>query len=235
MKFARLALIFCVPPATSAACGTAGSLDIRDIADLPLVEVPASAGQTDSMAVMVSGDGGWASLDKQVSEVLAGKGIPVVGLNSLKYYWQPRPPEASALALARIVRHYPAKWQKSRVLLIGYSRGADVLPFMASRLPEDLMSQVTLIALLGPATSATFEFHVSDWLHNQQSITSPLQPEIEKLRGKAILCVYGDNETDTVCPLLPAGLAILDKRPGAQHFGGTYRSIAERIVTEAAD
>ena len=36
-----------------------------------------------------------------------------------------------------------------KVVLIGYSLGADVLPFMASRLKPDLVNRVVLIALLG--------------------------------------------------------------------------------------
>jgi type IV secretory pathway VirJ component len=229
--FLVTSLAYSAGPTEAPDAGT--SDNISSITDLPLVEVPASAGQTNIMAVMVSGDGGWASLVEQVAGVLASNGIPVVGLNSLKYYWQPHSPDESAQALTRILRHYLAEWGKTRILLIGYSRGADVLPFMASRLAEDLASRVDLIALLGPATTITFQFRVSDWLVKQRSDGLPVQPEIEKLRGKTILCIYGVDESDTVCPQLPAGLAILDKRPGAHHFNADYQSVADRIVTEA--
>jgi type IV secretory pathway VirJ component len=207
---------------------------VPSVADLPVVEVPATTGRSDALAFVASGDGGWAGLDRQVAGVLADKGIPVVGLDTLRYYWQPRSPEESAQALERILRHYLAKWQKKRVLLIGYSRGADVLPFMASRLPEDLAKRVDLIALLGPAPGITFEFHYTDWISSApRGSTRPVQPEIEKLRGKKILCVYGADESDSVCRRLPPGLALLDERPGGHHFGGDYRAIADRILAEA--
>jgi len=203
------------------------------VADLPVVEVPATAGHSDALAFMASGDGGWASLDKQVADVLAGQGIPVIGLDTLQYYWQPRPPEESARALERILRHYLAKWRKERVLLMGYSRGADVLPFMASRLPEDLSQRVDLIVLLGPEPVITFEFHYTDWISAlPRGNSQPVQPEIEKLRGKKLLCVYGADEADSVCPRLPPGLAHLDRLPGGHHFGGDYRAIADRILAE---
>jgi len=204
------------------------------VADLPVVEVPATAGRSEALAFIASGDGGWASLDKQVAGVLAGKGVPVIGLDTLQYYWQPRSPEESARALERILRHYLAKWQKERVILIGYSRGADVLPFMASRLPEDLAARIDLIALLGPGPEISFEFHYTDWISTKpRGNTQPVQPEVEKLRGKKLLCVYGADETDSVCPRLPAGFARLDERPGGHHFGGDYRAIADRILAEA--
>jgi type IV secretory pathway VirJ component len=60
-----------------------------------------------------------------------------------------------------------------------------------------------------------------------------VQPEIEKLRGHRILCVCGKDETDSVCPRLPAHLAVVDERPGGHHFDGDYQGIAARILKEA--
>ena len=62
-----------------------------------MIEVPAAPGATatDSFAIVMSGDGGWAGLDKDVAQALSAHGIPVVGLDSLRYFWSPRTPEAS--------------------------------------------------------------------------------------------------------------------------------------------
>ena len=219
------------PSGTAAPVGPSGA---PGVADLPLVEVPATAGHSDLLAFVASGDGGWASLDREVATVLAGEGVPVVGLDTLQYYWQPRSPDESGRALERILRYYLEKWRKERALLIGYSRGADVLPFMASRLPEDLAKRVALIALLGPGPSINFEFHYTDWISSvPRGKTWPVQPEVEKLRGMKLLCVYGADESDSICPRLPPGLARLDRRPGGHHFGGDYRAIADRILAEA--
>jgi len=203
------------------------------VSDLPVVEVPAHADGSDTLAFIASGDGGWASLDRQIAGVFTARGIPVVGLDTLRYYWQPRTPADSARALERILRHYLATWRKERVLLVGYSRGAGVLPFMITRLPADLRARVDVIALLGPERAIGFEFHYTDWIEPPRGDTTPLQPEIEKLRGEKILCVYGADETDSVCPHLPAGLAHLDRRPGGHHFDGDYAAIATRILAEA--
>ena len=128
-----------VKPATAPANAAKG---IPLVNDLPLVEVPAK-GPGKALAVMISGDGGWAGIDKDVSQALAAKGIPVVGWNSLQYFWTARKPDAAARDLERILRRYLAVWGKQEVLLIGYSFGADVLPFFASRLPADLLGAGT--------------------------------------------------------------------------------------------
>ena len=114
--------------------------------------------------MIVSGDGGWAEIDKDVSAGLAGAGVPVAGWNSLDYYWTPRTPEAASADLSRIVGHYSRFWGKPRVLLIGYSFGADVLPFLVNRLSTESRAQVAGVSLLGLSDTAAFEFHLSSWL-----------------------------------------------------------------------
>jgi type IV secretory pathway VirJ component len=110
-------------------------------------------------------------------------------LNSLEYLWKGRTPDQAGSDLTRILRHYLKAWNVSRVLLVGYSKGADVLPFMASRLPPDLRSRVKLVALLGLSHRAGFEFHFADLLGGR-STGRPTVPEIRRLRGIRLLCVW---------------------------------------------
>src|SRR5262249_42736747 len=155
----------------------------QELGNLPVVEVPAK-GTGDALALFVSGDGGWAEIDRSVAGALAAKGMPVVGLNSLKYFWSTRTPESTAADAARILRYYLAAWKKEKVVLIGSSFGADVLPAVANRLPPDLQERLRLIALIGPSHTATFEFHVGDWLGIGGDKGLPVAPEVKKLQGK---------------------------------------------------
>src|SRR5581483_381326 len=204
----------------------------ENVEDLPLVEVHASGIPKREMAVLLSGDGGWAGIDRDVGGALAHAGMPVVGWNSLQYYWHKKTPEQATADLERILRHYLAAWHADRVVLAGYSFGADVLPFLVSRLPPDLRAKVALVVLLGPSPGATFEFHVSDWLGGGGE-EQPTLPEVEKLRGTSILCVYGEQESDSLCPKLPPGLAKPLATAGAHHFGGDYERLAQAILQAA--
>jgi type IV secretory pathway VirJ component len=225
-----------VPSAVAAANpGTPASRGgVPAVNDLPLVEVPVKSGAASAlMAVVVSGDGGWAGLDKEVAGALSTKGIPVVGVNSLQYFWSARTPEGIAKDLDRILRHYMATWNRQEVMLIGYSLGADVLPFAASRLPADLLGRVKVIALLGPSTKAAFEFHVTDWLGGG-SEGQPVLPEVKKLGGRPpVLCLHGSKESDSLCPSLTAAQGKSVVLPGAHHFGGDYEAVANLILKEA--
>lgn len=204
------------------------------LGDLPVIEVPAEHPKGDAFAVILSGDGGWVSIDKDIGHQLAASGVPVVGFDSLRYFWSPRKPAGMAGDLDKIMQHYLNAWHKSKVLLIGYSRGADVLPFMVSRLSPDLQKRVTLVGLLGPSLETSFEFHVSDWLMDASHDTDQsVGAEVHKLGDLAILCVYGSDETDTLCPKLNSMKNVKTlKTEGGHHFGGDYTRLANLIMQQ---
>ena len=207
----------------------APAVAVSAVRDLPLHEV-AAQGQSDTFAVLLTGDGGWAGLDQGLAERLAARGVPVVGFNSLKYFWTERTPEEAATAVAKVIRNYLGEWRKQRVILIGYSFGADVLPFIVNRLPDDVHKQVASINLLGLSTAATFEIHVTDWIPGNRPKGQPVEPELSKISGLPVLCLYGASEKDGLCPKLSAQRVTREQVGGGHHFGGDYAMLAERIL-----
>jgi len=203
---------------------------IKSIGDLPVVEVSAVPPEKDLLAVIISGDGGWAGIDRELAKAFSEDGIKVVGLNSLRYFWKKKTPEKAGQDLARILEAYLAKWGKSKAILVGYSRGADVLPFMANRLPGVLMDRVSIIALVGLEPKVTFEIHAVDLIFSYNRDALPVKPEVENIKGKKILCFYGEKESDSLCQDLKPDIATLIEMKGGHHFGGDYRGIAREIL-----
>jgi type IV secretory pathway VirJ component len=202
-----------------------------DIDDLPVQEVHAS-GSSDEFALLLTGDGGWAGLDQELATRLAANGVPTVGLNSLKYFWRERTPDETARDVERVMRHYLAAWNKQRVLLVGYSFGADVLPFVVNRLPADLRARVASVSLLGIDANASFEVRIADWVGGDNA-GPPTRPELARIAHVPILCIYGRGEQDSICPQLPPGLATLEQIGTGHHFGGEYATLADRILAFA--
>ena len=201
-----------------------------DVRDLPLIEVP-SPGAGNTLAIFLSGDGGWADVDKQVSATLAAHGIAVVGLNTRSYLGKKRTPDEAARDVSRVMTRYMSLWNRDRVAIIGYSRGADIAPFVASRLPVALRTRLSLVAMLGLAPFAGFQFHWGDMLHTVRRPGDPLTlPELERLRGVPMLCVYGQDEKESGCRDAPDSLVKRYARGGAHHFDGDYRALANIII-----
>jgi type IV secretory pathway VirJ component len=230
-------------PPLLAAFDTLAPRTARDVAppapvalgNLPVVEVPARAGSapTDLFAIILSGDGGWAGLDKEVAQALAEHGIPVAGLDSLRYFWGARTPLGLAGDIDRMIRYYLEHFGKQRVLLIGYSQGADVLPFAVNRLGAAARARVALGVLMGMSEHAVFEFHVSNWISNDNSGPATM-PEVNRIAGIPILCIYGDGDNDSLCPKLDPAKVHIVKLPGGHHFNGDYAGLARQILAAAA-
>jgi type IV secretory pathway VirJ component len=201
------------------------------VADLPLIE-DATARPGRVLAIFLTGDGGWATLDRSVARVLTDSGIAVVGFDSRRYLSPRRTADQSARDVARVARYYLARWHRDRLMLVGYSRGADMLPFVATRLPADLRSRLTGVAMLGVDTEASFEFHLIDLIRDvHRKGDPPILPEIERLRGTPMVCVYGAGEEHSACRDADPSLITRFERKGDHHFDHDYPAIALLILS----
>ncbi|WP_269501001.1 virulence factor family protein [Burkholderia sp. IMCC1007] len=204
--------------------------DELDVSDLPLVELPAKGG-SGRLAIVISGDGGWRDLDKTIGEALQRDGVSVVGIDSLRYFWSERPPAQVSRDLARVMRTYMARWHADRVALVGYSFGADVMPFAYNRLPADLRDKVAVMSLLGFAPAADFQIRVTGWLGMPASDNAlKVAPEIAKVPSQLVQCFYGAQEKDTMCPALANTGADVIKTGGDHHFGHDYIALEKKIL-----
>ena len=209
------------------------------VGDLPLAIVESTASQRgasparDAFAIIYSGDGGWRDLDRSLAGILAAKGMSVVGVDVLRYYWKQKSPTLAASDLARIMRYYQQRWHQRKVVLIGFSFGADVLPFLVSRLPADLAADVSLLSLLSPERTTAFEVETTGWLGVHNSSGMPIAPELQKLSKVHVQCIYGRDEgANSLCTTPTAaavGASVLAKS-GGHHFDQDYGTLADQIL-----
>lgn len=197
---------------------------------IPVVEVP--AGQTtDTVTLFLSGDGGWRDLDRDVAGEMAKLGYPVVGIDTLRYYWQHKTPEQSAADLSELMQHYRQKWGTKRFVLAGYSFGADVLPAIYNRLPTEDQQRVDAVVLLAFARSGSFEIEVEGWL-GKEGQEAPTGPEMAKLPASKVVCVYGVEEADESGCTDKTAVGERLKLPGGHHFDENYPALAKRLIGE---
>ncbi|HKP74253.1 MAG TPA: AcvB/VirJ family lysyl-phosphatidylglycerol hydrolase [Longimicrobiaceae bacterium] len=183
------------------------------VGELPLVEVPARAGaRGDVMVVLLSADGGWARFDQELAARLAAAGYPVVGWNSLRYYMTPRTAESAAGDLSTVIQEYGERWDRERVLLVGYSFGADVLPHLTKRLGQGERAQVAGLVLLGFWDDAQFKFRPRRWVGRVNHY--PALPSVRRIRDIPILCIGGERDTRSVCAEIGTANATARTVPG---------------------
>ena len=205
----------------------------EDIADLPLIEVAAQGNRLEErIAIILTGDGGWAGLDIAVADQLAKRGIAVVGLSSVKYFWQTRKPEEAVDALTRIIGHYGGARPRADFVVIGYSFGAALAPVLINRLPAGAHDRVAAQVLISPDPEAVFEIHVGDWFgstHHEGAIA--IAPEIAKTTVQ-VICVHGADEgEDSFCAKLVGKPNVRQlELPGGHHYNGDYDKLGAGIA-----
>ncbi len=198
--------------------------------DLPLEELRGIGDTSKTLVVLYSGDGGWSGFTQDLAAGFGKTGAAVVCVNCLQYFWSKRTPDGAAEDLGRILAHYMKAWGKERVVLAGYSFGSDVLPFLASRLKDDMKSRVVAVGLISPSHKADFEFHVSSWINSSTSEALLVLPEVEKLKGISIVAIQGDEDSDKLISDLPPDLARVVMMKGGHHLGGKTEEIVEEIM-----
>jgi type IV secretory pathway VirJ component len=189
----------------------------------------------DTMAIVVSGDGGWRDIDKQVGDVLQKEGVPVVGLDSLRYFWSERQPQEVADDLSRIIALYTQRWNVKRVLLIGYSFGADVLPRTYNLLPEADRKRVAQISLLAVSHQVDYKISVLGWLGaTADDGSGDPADDVKAIDPRLVQCIYGTDEEDDVCPTLQGtGIEVIAIE-GGHHFDEDYPALVKRILDSYA-
>lgn len=205
-----------------------------DVADLPLTDIAATTAPEKTahqIAIVVTGDGGWAGLDRGVADALTAQGVRVIGFSTLRFFWHKQTPDAFADAIARVIAHYGKTDPTARFVLIGYSFGASLVPVAINRLPDAARVRVQGGVMISPDDEAVFEIHVGDWFGStQHEGTLPMGPEIAAAKVP-LVCVHGADETDSFCLKPQPANVRVTSLPGGHHYDGDYAALGALIAS----
>ncbi|ASK69717.1 virulence factor [Shewanella bicestrii] len=199
----------------------------------PSTQVNAASSHTKPpLVIFLSGDGGWATLDKAVGGILQQQGWPVVGWSSLKYYWKQKDPKDVTQDTLAIIDKYQAEFGTQKVILIGYSFGAEVIPFVLNEMPARYRKNVLGAVLLSPSQSSDFEIHVSEMVtSDNQSARYLTLPEVNKQTTVPMLCLYGkeDDAPLHLCPEVKQPNVTVMELSGGHSFDDDYDKVVKLI------
>ncbi len=195
--------------------------------NVPVVEVPA-AKPSETVTLFYSGDGGWRDLDRDVAAQMAELGYPVVGVDALRYFWEHKTPEQSAADLALLMQHYREKWGAKHFVLAGYSFGAT-----CCRRSTTACRRTQEGRQLGDPAGLRPQRQLRDrgaGLARQGRQEASTGPEMARLPGPKVLCVYGVEEKDESGCTQPQAVGENLQLPGGHHFDEDYPALAKRLV-----
>ncbi len=121
--------------------------------------------------------------------------------------------------MVKVLDYYSKKWERKRFILIGYSFGSEIIPFIVTRLPGEIKSKVEASVLLSPTASTDFEIHLSNMLGMEtHKNTYNVVDEIKKDKSDNVLVIYGKDEKSPVPKLLNGTNVKIRYIPGDHHY-----------------
>jgi type IV secretory pathway VirJ component len=204
----------------------------------PIRMFPAEGRPAPVTAVFLSGDMGFDfGMSGDVAAALAKHGVSLVGVVSPVAFAQHRTHAEATAVVAQALRLALKPPGTRRLMLIGESFGADVVAAVAPDLPPGLLARIDVIDLTVPARDVYFRSDPSGLAYLGQPDFQPEQALLA-MHGPRLVCVYGVEEEDSLCPgLMGTGAQViglpgghyLDRNPehlikttvAALHLGGS--------------
>lgn len=226
----RLSLLFLSAGLAAHPAEAATTVGLPPLDGRSFVSVSSRA-TNEALAIVYSGDGGWwGDLDRQIAEKLGQRGYGVIGVDTSVYFAVTRRPDTIARDLDALIRGYAEAWKAERVILIGYSFGADIMPMTYNRLSATAKAKVSLMVLLAPGFTAPLRVTLAERTGLDER--GPLvEPELRPLPKAKVLCIYGRQEVhETGCLLPELAASEIKVTAGSHHFDGNAEELVEKIV-----
>jgi type IV secretory pathway VirJ component len=198
--------------------------------DLPLALIPSASKEKSLVALFISGDGGWTSFDHAICEKMAEKGIPVVGIDAQKYFWNEKKPKEAAADFENAITHYMKQWDRDSIILIGYSFGASVVPFIANNFSKPKRELIKGVYCISPDISCDFEIHIADMLDLGSREKYDVLHELNSIESLNPICIFGNDEDVELKNRFISAHIKIKTLPGNHHYDNDYNALAEAII-----
>lgn len=198
--------------------------------DLPIKEW-GTADQT-PFILYISGDGGFNKFSTDLCTALSRTGYHITAMNAKSYFWGKKTPEQTTADISAYLERALANQPNRKLVLLGYSFGADVMPFIVNRLKKTIKNRLSSVVLISPSTSTDFQIHWSDMFGGNTKRNMDVVAEINRLTVPKLSTFFGVEEKDF--PVTSIHLPNYSNQvlPGGHHFDGVTGELAKMVVNE---
>ena len=229
LKFISLLLLYPMMTNVNALPGVHSSR-LMLVSGLPVTSVKAKTDKQDKFVLFITGDGGYNSFSQKLVASYTANGFNVIALNSFKYFWKKKAPQETANDIAGLLNTYLNEWHKQKVVICGFSFGADVTPFIYTRLPADLRAKVTMLQLISPASFTDFEIHMMDMLGSGNGIRAMNVVSEANQVDIPVICYYGEQEPEKPLAVIKKTNFSTVILPGGHHCEKSFPEIAKNAL-----
>jgi type IV secretory pathway VirJ component len=197
--------------------------------DLPMKAWAAPA-HDKPLVFYLSGDGGFNRFSTELCESINANGLDVYALNSRSYFYSRKTPEESAYAISKYLSRILEGRPNQQIVFVGYSFGADVLPFILNRLPKEIQDKTLVSFIMASSGSTDFEIHWSDILGGNTKRSMDVVSEINKMDGERLVIITAADDGYLDVNRITLNKFTHEVLPGGHHFDGDTDEITRVIM-----
>ncbi|MBF8455989.1 hypothetical protein IV494_02245 [Kaistella sp. G5-32] len=179
----------------------------------------------------VSGDAGFNTFSKTFGQELHRYGYDVFALNTKKYFWNKKTPLKASQDSEKYLKEITKNRTNKKIIIIGYSYGADVSPFIYNRFDTEFQKNIQQLIIIGPSQVNDFEIHLEEYITGHMEHGYSVTNEINQIKNVPFTLVVSDFE-NRYFPrkeITLRGYRFLHI-PGDHHFGGNTKMLADTLV-----
>lgn len=204
------------------------------------VYAPASPSER-PLILLLSGEGGWRAFDDKLARWMAEAGYRVGGFDAMKYFWKAQDDRAAlAVDVRRLVDAFAKDAGRppgSKVVLVGFSFGADLAPWIAGAGGWD--GRIAGLVMLGPDATGSLEFRLSEMLgFEQHDHVFDVGHALGSCASIPKVFVHGGADRGSSAPALHAAAPdpkrLLTVDGADHHFSGKDAALREALLTALA-
>jgi len=195
---------------------------------LPAREWNSSA--SSPLLLFITGDAGFGKFSTELCDNIHAAGYQVCAINAKAYFWNKKTPEQTSADITAYLEKQFSRRNNQQLILAGYSFGADVMPFIVNRLPNNTRKKLVSLILISPSTSTDFEIHLSDMLGGNKKRSMDVVAEINKLNVPRTVTIFGSDEKDFPVSAVKLEKYTNESLPGGHHFNGDAPQVARTLL-----
>lgn len=178
----------------------------------------------------ISGDGGFNNFSNGLCNAINKEGYSITSLNSRSYFWNKKTPQQTANDIVAYLETQFKKRENQQFALVGYSFGADVLPFIVNRLPAAIKNKLVSVVMLAPSTSTDFVIYLTDMFGTPKKRSMDVVTEINNIGLVKTVIISDDKENSFPYKNVRLKNFSSEVLQGNHHFDGGTNVVAKTIL-----
>jgi len=182
------------------------------------------------LIVYISGDGGMNRFTNSLIHSLHTKGYAVLALDARHYFWRKKDPQEFANDMNGAISTYLKNEKRKSFIVLGYSFGADVTPFLVTRLSASLREKCRNVLLLSPSRSTNFEIRFLDMIGWSSGNGQNVVTELNRSSIPVVL-FFGKDENQFPVNEITVSKQIIIME-GGHHYHNEVEGLASKLVAK---